>query len=373
MGEALTLTTIAADKGHIIGQLALKHELMEVPMRRLGDLLSRRAVVTGLAVSALTPWKKSGASTRSYARGGRLLPGIEHRTQAQNALASQLNEILKSDAQYMSSVGVDHPLVPHDTSPPREYRTPVAIAKWQETCGSCFVFAAIGAFEETYNKFNKEYPRVSEQEALDCTFGDDNCAIGGHHETVFLYLQLYGLADSQKYALPYKDIKQSCTTNVPRSYWLANWGYVQDADTKTLIPSDDALKRAIVKYGAVASMVNTQVPKSPPKDAQTWDDYTGGVFAGIPSSSYAPLEIDHDVLMVGWKDTDSTGKNGYWIIRNSWGEQWGGANKGFIFLPYRCNNIGCTAAWAMPWAPSRLSAALIERLGLPANFNDRLQ
>jgi hypothetical protein len=343
-------------------------------MRRFGDLLSRRVVVAGLAASALAPWKYStAASTPSYARGGRLLPGIQHRTQAQNALASQINETLKSDAEYMSGVGVDSPLVARAAPLPKEWRTPVAIAKSQETCGSCFVFTAIGAFEETYNKFNHEYPRVSVQEALDCTYGDDNCAIGGHHETVFLYLQLYGLADAQRYSLPYKDIKQSCTTNVPRTYWLANWGYVEDADSKTLIPSNDALKRAILNYGAVASMVNTRLPnKSPPKGAATWDDYQGGVFPGIPSSSYEPLEIDHDVLLVGWKDTDTSG-NGYWIIRNSWGEQWGGDNKGFMFLPYRCNNIGCTAAWALPWAPSTLNLALIEKLGLPANFNARLQ
>ena len=120
-------------------------------------------------------------------------------------------------------------------------------------------------------------------------------------------------------------------------------------------------------------MVNTRLPKkSPPNGAITWDDYKGGIFPGIPSSSFAPLEIDHDVLLVGWKDTDSSG-NGYWIIRNSWGESWGGDNKGFIYLPYRCNNVGCTAAWALPWAPSPVNPALIEKFGLPANFNARLQ
>jgi C1A family cysteine protease len=342
-------------------------------MHHYRNCLSRRSVVAGIAASTLSPWRSSTASTPFYARGGRLLPGIQHRVQAQNALASRVNEILKSDLGYMSAVSADHPLVARSTELPKEWRTSAAPAKNQETCGSCFVFAAIGAFEESYNKFYHEYPHVSVQEALDCTYGDDNCAVGGHHETVLLYLQLYGLADAQKYSLPYKDIKQSCTTNVPRSYWLANWGYVESADPKTLIPSDDAIKRAIVKYGAVATMVNTGLPsKSPPRDAITWPDYTGGVFPGIPSSSYEPLEIDHDVLLVGWKDTDASGK-GYWIIRNSWGEQWGGDNKGFIYLPYHCNNIGCTAAWVLPWAPVPLNPALIAKLGLPANFNARLQ
>ena len=318
-------------------------------MRRPSDLLSRRAVMAGLAASTFAPSTNSRASTPPYPRGGRLLPGIQHRIVAQNALASQVNEILRSDSEYMSGIADSNPLVSRGTSLPKEHRTPVAIAQNQETCGSCFVFAAIGMFEETYNKFNNEYPHVSVQEALDCTYGDDNCAIGGHHETVFLYLQLYGLADAQKYSFPYKDFKQSCTTNVPRAYWLSNWGYVEKADAKTLIPPDEALKRAILNFGVVASMVNTRVPnKSPPKGAITWDDYRGGVFPGIPSSSYEPLEIDHDVLLVGWKDTDDSG-SGYWIIRNSWGESWGGDNKGFIYLPYRCNNIGCTAAWALPW------------------------
>jgi hypothetical protein len=43
VGKVLTLTKSAAGEGHIIGQSALKHELMEVPMRRHGDLRSRRA------------------------------------------------------------------------------------------------------------------------------------------------------------------------------------------------------------------------------------------------------------------------------------------------------------------------------------------
>jgi hypothetical protein len=342
-------------------------------MRHPDGFLSRRTVVAGLAASALAPWRNSRADTPSYARGGRLLPGIEHRAQVQNVLAAQVNDILKSDAQYMAAIGANNPLVPHNAPLPKQWRTTVGIAQNQLTCGSCFVFAAIGAFEETSNKFNHGYPNVSVQEALDCTYGDDNCAIGGHHETVFLYLQLYGLADAQTYSFPYKDIKQTCITNVPRAYWLANWGYVEDADSTTLIPTDDALKRAILQYGVVASMVNTRLPKkSPPKGAVTWDGYQGGVFPGIPSSSYEPLDIDHDVLLVGWKDTDDSG-NGYWIIRNSWGETWGGANKGFIYLPYRCNNIGCTAAWALPWAAAALNPALIEKFDLPSDFNDRLR
>ena len=339
-------------------------------MHRPHDFLSRRAIVAGLAASVLMPGKNSRASTPPFPRGGRLLPGIQHRIKAQNTLASQVNEILKSDDKYMSLIGDNHPLVKRGTSILKEHRTPVARAKDQATCGSCFVFAAIGAFEETYNIFNHEYPYVSVQEALDCTYGDDNCAIGGHHETVLLYLQLYGLANAQKYSFPYKDIKQSCTTNVPRAYWLANWGCVEDTNSTTLIPSDDALKKAILEYGVVASMVNTGLPnKSPPKGAITWDDYHGGVFSGIPSSSYEPGEIDHDVLLVGWKDTES-GK-GYWIIRNSWGESWGGENKGFIYLPYGCNNIGCTAAWTQPWVASAMNSSLIAKFGLTSKLELR--
>ena len=46
--------------------------------------------------------------------------------------------------------------------------------------------------------------------------------------------------------------------------------------------------------------------------------------------------INHAVMIVGWTPQG-------WIVRNSWGTDWG-AN-GYILIAYGSNNIGYGAAW----------------------------
>jgi cathepsin L len=48
--------------------------------------------------------------------------------------------------------------------------------------------------------------------------------------------------------------------------------------------------------------------------------------------------INHAVLLIGWDDEKQA-----WLIKNSWGEQWG--EKGFAWIKYGSNNIGVFAAW----------------------------
>ena len=56
-------------------------------------------------------------------------------------------------------------------------------------------------------------------------------------------------------------------------------------------------------------------------DASTWSNYQSGVYSGCPTK----FEINHAVNIVG---VNVTGK--YWIVRNSWGTEWG--EMGFMKL-----------------------------------------
>ena len=67
-----------------------------------------------------------------------------------------------------------------------------------------------------------------------------------------------------------------------------------------------------------------------------------GTFANDPTHS--PV-INHAVLLIGWDDAQ-----GAWIIKNSWGIDWGstagfGNVGGYGYVQYEQNNIGYAAAW----------------------------
>mmetsp|Transcript_43213 Transcript_43213/g.112104 ORF Transcript_43213/g.112104 Transcript_43213/m.112104 type:complete len:92 (-) Transcript_43213:611-886(-) len=55
--------------------------------------------------------------------------------------------------------------------------------------------------------------------------------------------------------------------------------------------------------------------------------------------------IDHAVLLVG-ADTDSNGKP-YWIVKNSWGTDWG--QSGYIYIERDNNNCGITNCASVPF------------------------
>jgi C1A family cysteine protease len=54
-------------------------------------------------------------------------------------------------------------------------------------------------------------------------------------------------------------------------------------------------------------------------DANQWGPYKSGIFSGCSPD----IQVNHAVNIVGVNVPE-----GYWIVRNSWGEWWG--DKGFI-------------------------------------------
>lgn len=69
---------------------------------------------------------------------------------------------------------------------------------------------------------------------------------------------------------------------------------------------------------SVKSNLNMQ-PMSAGVDSSNWQFYSGGIFSGCDTM------INHGVLIVGYTDS-------YWIVKNSWGLQWG--ESGYIRLKF---------------------------------------
>ena len=92
----------------------------------------------------------------------------------------------------------------------------------QNACGSCWAFAAVGAYESSYLIRNGNSPTVSEQHALNCS-GAGNCG-GGWYGGVFDWMIKVG--DANRSTVPYVSRQQACRPNVGLEYRAVAWGYV---------------------------------------------------------------------------------------------------------------------------------------------------
>ena len=313
------------------------------------------------------------------ARGARVPNDLAAMIVAQNRSAELLDQRLQRDVALMALLPPgSRSTAPKPAPPPPSFdwrtKQKVSPVKNQNPCGSCWSFAATAAFESAYLIANNSLATVSEQEIVDCTFADTTCVNGGWHEQAFLYMKLFGITDDDVYR--YNGLRNVCTANIARPYTVLNWGYVSNdrIDSTGLIPDDRSLKAAIMARGPVACGVL----------ADGWDDYSkldadgkvdpnwakkypGGVFRGRKSTEPGVGQVDHEVAIVGWDD-----KLGAWLVKNSWGSQWG--DEGFMYIAYGTCKVGFAASWVtapVMTAMSTNAVSLLRKLHSGASGSDR--
>jgi hypothetical protein len=197
--------------------------------------------------------------------------------------------------------------------------TPV---KDQDSCGSCWDFAAMGAYEGTYNIRNGGVIDTSEQEVLDCA-GAGSCS-GGWYGPVYTWMVSHGVVtEAADHYVAHTQADQ-CAAG---PYRVVTWSFVNPANPYS-VPSVDAIKAALCAHGPLAVAVYAD---------NYFQHYTGGVFNNTNSTS----GINHAVVIVGWDDAKQA-----WLVRNSWSARWGLG--GYLWIHYDANNIGYAAAWVLP-------------------------
>jgi C1A family cysteine protease len=197
---------------------------------------------------------------------------------------------------------------PCDTYIPR-VSDPVATLDWrtfgvvtpvknQGKCGSCWSFSATGAMESAWMLHTGDDISLSEQQLMDCStaYGNNGCN-GGLMPDAFGYAIEYGMCTEQED--PYETKQGNCTYCTP----VAKFDSCKLVEPNNELALQDALHNGPVSVAIEA-------------DQKAFQFYQGGII-DTPSCG---TNLDHGVLAVGF-GTDN-GKD-YWLVKNSWGPEWG--------------------------------------------------
>ena len=225
-------------------------------------------------------------------------------------------------------------------------------AKDQGDCGCCWDFAAIGALESIINirEGNAELDMdLSEQYILSCIPEAGSCWMGNYAYWAFCHMKNV-LFDGNYYngvvpesCFPYVGVDSfgcdfyncdkdpvlcddKCDNWIEELIPIKDYGYwIPDGSSE----DREAIKSQIIQHGPICSAMAVS------------NDFIEWGYENHQPDDYYPYHgavgIGHIVMLVGWKDDPSINKGGYWIVKNSWGTDWG--YDGFFNLEYESLNI----------------------------------
>jgi len=195
--------------------------------------------------------------------------------------------------------------------------TPV---KDQAQCGSCWAFSVTENIESVWmlakNITAENFKPLAPQQIVDCDTSDAGCN-GGNPPTAYEYVKSAGGLEGES-SYPYKATDQTCHFDKSKiEVQISGYKYSSGVE-KTMLTE-----------------ISTWSPLSVCVDAANWQDYSSGVMGEWECCWIC--ELDHCVQGVGY---DVSASAPYWILRNSWGSDWG--MNGYILVDYGHNTCGLT-------------------------------
>lgn len=214
----------------------------------------------------------------------------------------------------------------------------VSQVKDQGKCGSCWAFSAVATLESKWaivNGLKDNVLEFSEQQLVDCTKNSKyrcyGCR-GGWPNNALEYVFDEGLETEDEY--PYHARDETCKDD-----WSKEVVRVEHV-TETPHFNATALKEWLtIQPISIAVMAGSP----------GWMYYDSGIVTSDCGS-----DLDHAVFLVGY-GFDEELEMEYWLVKNSWGTEWGEDGYIRIKIDYGYTPGLCGVA-SMPVLPDRISA-----------------
>ncbi|XP_059061006.1 cathepsin O-like [Achroia grisella] len=191
----------------------------------------------------------------------------------------------------------------------------------QKMCKASWSISVVGVIEskiaiaDLKNGISSPFMRLSIQELIDCTMENNGCS-GGKPATAIDFFKTANLPIVTEEQYPLTLVDQEC--KIPKH----NTGVFIKKNNKLCNVKEEELLRLIAR-GPVVALVN----------AKSWQHYIRGVIKRACLTT--DKEPNHVILIVGYDLSDEIP---YYIVRNSWGENFG--DNGYVKVAIGDNVCG---------------------------------
>jgi len=208
-------------------------------------------------------------------------------------------------------------------------------------CGSCWAHGSTSALADRINILRGgAWPSayLSVQHVLAC--GNAGSCHGGDDIPVYAYAKKHGIPDET--CNNYKAEDQQCSAS-SECYTCKTFGecaptknyHVYKVSDYGRVSGVDQMKAEIFRRGPISCGISAD---------DEMEAYTGGIFKQY---KMFPM-INHIVSLVGWGKNTTSGEE-YWVLRNSWGTEWGESGFMRITTDSKYNlALNTECAWAVP-------------------------